>query len=222
VVELIGIKALTFDCYGTLIDWETGILEVLRGWAERRGIAVSDEELLRAFAREESEMERVMAGVPYRDILRAVMNQIAHDFGADAYPEDADALATSVGDWPPFPDSTQALGILKRSFKLAIISNVDRASFARTQEKLGVEFDAVITAEDAGAYKPDHRPFLFALGVMEEMGIGRHEILHVAQSLFHDHVPARALGLRTVWVDRRRGKPGWGAIFVSPLSLRKE
>ena len=210
-MEFGGFKILTFDCYGTLIDWETGILRVLRLWAREHSLAASDNELLRVFAREESELERMMSGVLYPDVLRAVMNQIAVDYDVEPNPEDADALARSVGDWPPFPDSAAALARLKRRFKLGIISNVNHASFAHSDEKLGIDWDLVITAEDAGAYKPDRRPFQMAFDVLEEMGIEKGEILHVAQSLFHDHVPAKELGLATVWVDRRRGLEGWGA-----------
>jgi 2-haloacid dehalogenase len=204
-------KVLTFDCYGTLIDWETGILAVLRPWAEKTGLAAGDEELLRAFAVTEAEMERMLAGVLYRDVLRRVMDEISIGFRVAPSPGDADALAASVGKWPPFPDTVEALRSLKRRYKLAVISNVDHASFAGTDKQLGIDFDLVVTAEDAGAYKPDQRPFLLAFEHLEQMGIAREEILHVAQSLFHDHLPAKALGLSTVWVDRRKGKQGWGA-----------
>ena len=210
-MEFERFKILTFDCYGTLIDWETGILRVLRPWAERHSLVASDDKLLRAFAREESEMERMMSGVLYPDVLRAVMNQVAAAFDVEPDPEDADALAHSVADWPPFPDSAAALAKLKRRFKLGIISNINHASFAHSDEKLGIDWDLVVTAEDAGAYKPDPRPFQMAIEVLEEEGIEKGEILHVAQSLFHDHVTAKALELATVWVDRRRGLEGWGA-----------
>lgn len=211
MLDFSSVRALTFDCYGTLIDWETGIATVLRSWANRNGFVADEEELLRAFAVAEAAMERVMAGVLYRDVLRAVMNDIAERFGIEPDAGDAMALADSVGGWPPFPDSHEALDRLKGNFKLAIISNVDHASFSGSYDSLGITFDAIITAEDAGAYKPDHRPFLLAFEVLEEMGVGREEVVHVAQSLFHDHVPAKALGMKTVWVDRRRGKEGWGA-----------
>jgi 2-haloacid dehalogenase len=204
-------KALSFDCYGTLIDWEAGILNILRPWAKKHRFKITDEKLLEAFAAAESRVEVAMAGVRYTEVLKNVMDELCSGFGVKPNPADAKRLAESVGDWPAFPDTPLALIKLKRRFKLAIISNVDRASFARTNERLGVSFDAIITAEDAGAYKPDTRPFMVAFDVLAEMGIARAEILHVAQSLYHDHVPAKALGLTTVWVDRRRGKGGWGA-----------
>lgn len=215
-----GIKALTFDCYGTLIDWETGILSVLRPWAQERGVAASDEELLQTFSREEARCEREMPTVLYSDLLETLMAGIAERFNTRLDPGDAERLISSVGDWPPFPDTPVALRSLKERFKLAVISNVDRKSFASTNEKLGVEFDLVVTAEDAGAYKPAHTPFLLAFERLEEMGIGRGEILHIAQSLYHDHVSAKELGLRTVWVNRRRGKLGWGATPPPPKTVK--
>lgn len=212
-----SIKALTFDCYGTLIDWERGISGVLRPWSQRHNLSVSDEELLAAFAEAEPACEAEAPTALYPDVLRAVQRRLADRFGVPPSREDADILAESVGDWPAFPDTPAALRDLKGRYRLVIISNVDRASFARTNLKLGVTFDAVVTAEEVGAYKPDHRMFERALEILQGMGIERGEILHVAQSLYHDHVPAQQLGLVTCWVDRRRGKTGSGATrTVSP------
>ncbi|HUU44984.1 MAG TPA: haloacid dehalogenase type II [Acidobacteriota bacterium] len=211
---LSAIKALTFDCYGTLIDWERGIGDVLHPWAARHCITVSDEDLLAAFAEAEPACEAESPSAPYPDILRAVHRRLAHRFDVSPSRGDADALAQSVGDWPVFPDTPAALHELKKRYKLIVVSNVDRASFARTNLKLGVTFDAVITAEDVGAYKPDHRMFERAFAVLREMGVERTAILHVAQSLYHDHVPAKQLGLTTCWVDRRQGKAGSGATAV--------
>jgi len=222
MIDFTRYKALTFDCYGTLIDWETGILNVLRPWADDKGFKLTDERLLEDYAQAESKVEELMPGVLYSDLLREVMNEMAAGYGIAPDPDAAETLAMSVGEWPAFDDTAEALGKLKKKFKLVIISNVDRVSFARSNEKLGVSFDAIITAEDAGAYKPDMRPFLIAFDVLEEMGIQRGEILHVAQSLFHDHVPAKALGLATVWVDRRRGREGWGATPPPPVEVRPD
>jgi len=210
-LELAKFKALTLDCYGTLVDWERGLLAVLRGWAERNQLAAGDEELLGAFAASETRQQQAQPFRTYRQVLRAVQTDIAARFGRPARLEDAEALAHSVGDWPPFLDTTAALRQLQGHYKLVVISNVDHASFVRTQTRLGVAFDAVVTAEDVGAYKPDPRMFLRALEVMALWGIARSEVLHVAQSLFHDHAPAKRLGLATVWVDRRHGRVGWGA-----------
>lgn len=210
--NLDDIRVLSFDCYGTLIDWEAGILSVLRPWAEREGIQAEDEELLQAFAQAEQLCEVQMPDALYPDVLRVVHCHLASAFGIPGSARDADALAESVGDWPAFADSSQALQDLQKSCKLIILSNVDRRSLGRSVERLGVRFDALITAQDVGAYKPDLRMFERLLqAVGEEMGFEKKQLLHVAQSLFHDHVPARSLGLTTAWIDRRHDRSGWGA-----------
>jgi 2-haloacid dehalogenase len=210
-----GFKLLTFDCYGTLIDWEAGILAVLRPWAERSGLRASDDELLAAFGKAESAAEREAPYAVYRDILRGTMSRIATQFGKAARASEQDALALSVGDWPAFADTAESLHALHEWHKLMVVSNVDKASFARTAPKLGVRLDGLVTAEEVGAYKPDERMFRRALEVAAGWGIGPQEILHVAQSLYHDIVPAKRLGLATVWVDRRVGRPG-GAAPMAP------
>jgi len=213
------IQALTFDCYGTLVDWESGILSILRPWARREGVAGGDEALLQAFAEAEPHCEAASPGSPYPEILRAVHGRIADALGRARDSSAADALAGSVGDWPPFDDTPGALRRLAGRFRLAVISNVDRASFARTARRLGVPLDAVITAEEVGAYKPDPRMFLRAFEELRSLGIAREGIVHVAQSLYHDHAPARELGLRTVWVDRRHGRAGQGATPPAPAGV---
>ena len=122
-----------------------------------------------------------------------------------------DEFGASVRTWPAFPDSGDALAYLKRHYRLAILSNVDRASFTQSNAKLGVTFDHIFTAEDIGSYKPDLRNFEYALARLREAGVEKRAVLHVAQSLFHDHVPAKLLGLASVWIDRRAGRPGAGA-----------
>jgi 2-haloacid dehalogenase len=210
-MNLRDFDALTFDCYGTLIDWERGILDVLRPWADRQSVGVSDEALLEAFADFESHHEVATPRMLYPEILQAVFVDVARRFGVTADTTEARAFGRSVRDWPPFPDSPAALRYLKQHYKLAIISNVDRDSFAHSQTKLGVAFDAIITAQDVGTYKPALRVFEHAFEKLRPLGIERARILHVAQSLFHDHEPAKALGLRTVWVNRRAGRAGHGA-----------
>lgn len=209
-LDLSQFRVMTFDCYGTLIDWERGITRVLQRWARRNRLSLRDEELLEAFAASEAHQEQAGFRL-YPDVLRAVHQDIGKRFRKPVSQADADALAESVGEWPPFADTCEALGQLHRRYKLVIVSNVDRASFARTERQLGVAFDAVVTAEEVGAYKPDRRMFERALERAAELGASHREILHVAQSLFHDIVPAKSLGLATVWVNRRHGKPGWGA-----------
>jgi 2-haloalkanoic acid dehalogenase type II len=204
-------RVLTFDCYGTLIDWETGILEVLRPWAARAEISATDAEILGAFGEAESAAEHDLPTAIYPEILRATHRRMAKNFGVAGDGSAADLLGRSVGDWPAFADTTDALKRLQRRFKLIVVSNVDRESFARTQKQLGITFDAVVTAEEVGAYKPDARMFLRAMEVAKGFGAERGNILHVAQSLYHDHVPAKSFGLRTVWVRRPSKRGEFGA-----------
>ena len=200
-------EALTFDCYGTLIDWEAGILASLRVVLDRRELRPPDDELLEAFARHEAAVE---AGPyrRYRDVLGLALRGICSD--RDFAPSDAEVagFGGSVGDWPAFADSAAALARLKSRFRLGVITNCDDDLFAASNRRLGVTFDWVVTAQQVGAYKPSERNFEVAL---ERIGLPRDRILHVAQSLFHDHVPAHRLGLATAWIDRRGDKPGSGA-----------
>ena len=202
--------ALSFDCYGTLIDWETGLLAVLGPWARDRGLTIDDEQLLTTFASHEFRAEAEHPSDLYPEILARSFRGIGAELGADVSADDAAALATSVPDWPAFDDSRDALRTLSEQFKLIILSNVDRASFAASNERLGVEFTSVITAQDVGSYKPSARNFAALTAEARRLGVeGR--LLHVAQSLFHDHVPAQQVGLPTVWINRRHGRPGSGA-----------
>ncbi|HKX25021.1 MAG TPA: haloacid dehalogenase type II [Actinomycetota bacterium] len=196
---------LTFDCYGTLIDWETGILAALH--AAHTGWPAGDEELLQRFAVHEATAERG-AYRPYREVLARTIRGVADDFGVALTDDAAQAFSTSVGDWPPFPDSTDALLRLARRYRLGIITNCDDDLFAASNERLGVTFDWVITAQQVRSYKPSHRNFERALATIP---VPSDRILHVAQSLYHDHVPAKAVGLATAWIDRRRGRSGSGA-----------
>jgi len=200
-------ELLTFDCYGTLIDWESGILTALGGILAAHGAEVSERTLLEAYAELESEAE-APPYLTYREVLARVVDGLGLRLGFTPTPEDRAALASSIQDWPPFPDTREALRRLAGSYKLAIISNVDDDLFEGSARRIGVPFDWVVTAMRARAYKPDLKVFRVAL---EEFRIPREKILHVAQSLYHDIAPARTLGLATVWVNRRRGKPGAGA-----------
>ena len=198
---------LTFDCYGTLIDWESGILAALRAPLGAHGIAESDDDVLAAFARHEAEIE---AGPyrRYRDVLGEVLAAMVGHFGAEASAEQRATFGGSVADWPAFPDSAAALAALHERFKLGVITNCDDDLFAASQRKLGVDFDYLVTAQQAKRYKPNARGFEL---MFERVGLPPARILHVAQSLYHDHVPAKRLGLSTVWVNRREGKAGSGA-----------
>ncbi len=210
-MKLTDFDVLTFDCYGTLIDWESGILNALRPWAEKRGQAVEDSRLLGAFGRHEWVQQTARPGALYPDILAGAFLGIAGELGIAAEPGEAEAFGGSVKDWPAFPDSAEALAYLKRHYKLAVLSNIDRASLAHSNAKLGVEFDLLVTAQDVGSYKPAPAHFERALAELAGMGFGKEQILHTAQSLHHDHVPAKAMGFNTLWINRRAGKPGAGA-----------
>jgi 2-haloalkanoic acid dehalogenase type II len=204
-------EALSFDCYGTLIDWESGIAAVLEPWAIRCGLDLDREQLLAAYAATEAKAELEHPGELYRDILARSFRLLGDDVGAPVSDEDAGALAVSVSDWPAFADSHDALLALGERFKLIILSNVDRVSFAGSQARLKVDFARVITAEEVGSYKPSPRNFDALRTEVGRLGVDRGGLLHVAQSLFHDHVPAQRAGLRTVWINRRHDREGWGA-----------
>ncbi len=200
-------QVLTFDCYGTLIDWERGIVNALKPVLAKRSIQAADDEILQLYGKFESAAEHGPFR-NYRLILQDVLRRFAEHFEFDAAPEEIAGFPNSLGDWPAFPDTVEALRALSENFKLAIISNVDDDLFALSQKRLKVNFDWIITAQQVSAYKPSHQNFEFAL---QKIGFPKTQILHVAQSLFHDHVPAKELGFSTVWIDRRAGKSGAGA-----------
>lgn len=202
---------LSFDCYGTLIDWENGLLAALAPWRRREKIEASDREVLEAFAAFEARQQAETPAMLYPEILAAVMKALGSRFGGAVADADAQAFGRSIADWPAFPDSADALAYLKRHYKLVILSNVDRESFRASNARLGVEFDAIHTAQDIGSYKPSPANFAYLVARLGEQGIGPERILHTAQSLFHDHIPAKAAGLATCWIDRQRGKKGHGA-----------
>lgn len=210
-MKITDFEALSFDCYGTLIDWEAGIGSVLRDWADRRGLDMTTEELLVAYADQEAQAARNHPTDPYPSILSRAMRGLGKQLDTEVSFDDSHALATSVPDWPAFPDSADALEQLSRHFKLIILSNIDNESFAASNAKLGVTFDAIITAEDVGSYKPAPGNFDALDHRIDSMGIPRDRLLHVAQSLFHDHVPAKERGMTTVRINRRHADPGWGA-----------
>ncbi|MCX8101055.1 MAG: haloacid dehalogenase [Geminicoccaceae bacterium] len=207
-MRLDRIAVLSFDCYGTLIDWEKGILEALGPWRVRTGLAVDAETLLAAFAREESAQEAETPSLRYDLLLARVGERLGRRFDAPMRPEEMRAFGASVGDWPPFPDSGEALGRLARHVPLVVLSNVDEASIRRSAAKLGDPFAAILTAETIGSYKPDLRNFAYLLGFLAGRGWPREGLVHVAQSLYHDHAPAAAMGIASVWIDRRAGKAG--------------
>lgn len=202
---------LSFDCYGTLIDWEAGITAVLGPWARRHQPDLTDEDVLVAYSGNEAEVEAAFADMVYSDVLQEAFRRTGAALGFAVTDAEAASLGSSVGDWPAFPDSAEALARLKQHCRLIILSNVHREGFAASNRRLGVEFDAILTAQDIGSYKPNPANFDALLAKADEMGVPEGRLLHVAQSLFHDHVPAKAKGLPSVWINRRHDQPGWGA-----------
>ena len=202
--------ALTFDCYGTLIDWEAGIVAAFRAVLDPAGVEIADDELLERFAVVEARLE---AGhyLPYRTILASAVRTIGRDLGIEVSDDQAARFGGSVVDWPAFEDSTRSLKRLRRHFKLGVLTNCDDDLFAASGRRLGVDFDWVLTAQQLGAYKPNPHNFEALREELHRSGIAAARILHVAQSLYHDHVPAKRLGFRTAWIDRRHDRPGSGA-----------
>ena len=211
-------NVLSFDCYGTLVDWEGGIAAALAPLVTRLGSVIPQEQLLQTFARYESLEEQAAPGLRYAQLLGKVYERLALEWQVAVADGEAAAFGASVAEWQPFADTVEALRYLKQHYQLVILSNVDRHSFAATARYLGVRFDAVYTAEDIGSYKPALQNFSYLIEhVEQQLNCHKHQLLHVAQSLYHDHVPANHLGLASAWIDRRHATPGAGATpVVSP------
>ena len=207
MLKLADYEVLSFDCYGTLIDWESGLLTALEPALTAHGLTVPDQTVLELFARLETR-ETQSSYRPYAEILGDVMAGLGRELGFTPTGPDLGLLADSLADWPVFADTREALAALAARYRLAIISNIDDALFAHSARRLGVSFDWVVTAQQVRSYKPSVNNFQQALA---RFGVPRERVLHVAQSLFHDIGPAASLGLSTVWVNRRKGRPGSGA-----------
>jgi 2-haloacid dehalogenase len=219
-MQLTDFKALTFDCYGTLIDWETGLYAALQPLLKRGGVTLKREDVLATFARHESAQEATTPQMVYSELLTEVHRRLAREWKVSEDEKEAVAFGKSVPDWPAFADTVASLQYLQRYYKLVILSNVDRDSFAGTNRLLAVAFDAVCTAQDIGSYKPDPHNFAYLINKVAELGVMKRNILHTAQSLFHDHVPAQSAGLSSAWIDRRHQADGWGAT-VPPAGTPK-
>lgn len=209
-MQLTDFKALSFDCYGTLIDWESGMVQALSGLSDRVP-GLTRNQILEAHARHESGQQAQTPGKRYSDILAIVYKRLAEEWGIHVTVDECEAYGRSVRNWPAFPDSPGALQYLKKYFKLIILSNVDNRTFSFSNERLQVEFDAIYSAEDIGAYKPSDRNFEYLLAQTPALGLKPTDILHTAESLFHDHVPANRHGLATCWIYRRHDQEGFGA-----------
>ena len=210
-MQLKDFKILTFDCYGTLIDWETGILTALQPLTDRLRESFSHDYILETHAYYESTQQAQTPAMCYRDILSIVYKRLAEEWQISVPWQECLQYGSSVQHWPAFPDSTESLKYLKQYYKLVILSNVDNQSFAASNEKLAVTFDAVYTAEDVGSYKPANINFSYLLNNLQQLGVEKSDILHTAESMFHDHKPANYHELHSCWIYRRHAKQGFGA-----------
>ncbi len=210
--RLSDFEILTFDTYGTLIDWEAGLLAALSGLTARVDRPPPDEDVLEQFAAAESAQQSATPALRYSDLLAAIHDRLAADWGVSVAPGEAAEFGASVGAWPAFADAAEALRYLGRQHTLITLTNCDRASYRGSDKRLGEPWDAIYTAQDVGAHKPSPKNFEYLIErVATDFGKPQSAILHVAQSLFHDHVPATSIGLKTAWIDRRHGAEGHGA-----------
>jgi 2-haloacid dehalogenase len=207
VLDFERFDVLTFDCYGTLIDWETGILKALKSVLQEVGRPAADNGILNIYADIEAGLEADEYR-SYKETLRNIISELGERMDFKPNPAQREYLVKSLPDWPVFYDTVASLRAFKKKYKLAVISNIDNDLFEQTAKKLDVPFDWVITAEQVGSYKPSLKNFEYAF---EKICVPRDKILHVAQSIYHDIVPASKLGLATVWVNRRKGRQGFGA-----------
>jgi len=219
-MKLTDYEVLTFDCYGTLIDWESGIFNALKPLLAKVANKPGRDTALEIFAQYEATQERATPDKLYPELLSAVHAQLRSHWDVEGNGELDRQFGQSVAHWPAFADSALSLAYLKQHYQLVILSNIDRASFAASNEKLGVEFDAIYTAEDIGSYKPDARNFEYMLEHLKRRGVNKADILHTAQSLHHDHVQATAFGLASNWIDRRHGVEGYGATVPPQQDVR--
>lgn len=210
-MRLSDFKILTFDVYGTLIDWESGMIAGLKPLTDRLATPLGRDRILEAHAFHESTQQRWTPAMPYTRLLATVYRRLAEEWQIPVTWEECLTYGQSVEHWPAFPDSAAALAYLQQHFKLCVLSNVDAASFKFSNAKLGVTFDHVFTAEDVGSYKPADRNFEYMLEHLARVGLGKADILHTAESMFHDHQPANRHGLTNAWIYRRHAQEGFGA-----------
>ena len=213
MIDFDDIEWVSFDCYGTLVDWETGISAAVGEVLEARGIVKSRAEILALYAAIEPGVQDSESFLKYRRVLRGVMASIGEELGFECTESELDCLATTLPDWPVFPEVVDALRTLKERYRLAVISNVDDDLFAGTATVLGVDFDVVVTAEQVGSYKPNLSNFHTGAA---RMGVDRRKWLHVAESLFHDVAPANRLGVKSVWVNRADRGGGTRVVDAAP------
>ncbi|MEM8798248.1 MAG: haloacid dehalogenase type II [Pseudomonadota bacterium] len=210
-MQLKDFKALTFDVYGTLIDWESGMIAGLKPLTDRVERELSRNEILEMHGRYESQTQRWTPAKRYSELLPVVYRRMAEEWGVAVTWDECAAYGRSVKDWPAFDDSAKALAYLKQHYKLIVLTNCDNESFQASNDKLGVHFDGVYTAEDIGSYKPQDRNFDYMIHNLANIGVAKGDILHTAESLFHDHQPANRHGLANCWIYRRHSDEGFGA-----------
>jgi len=210
-MKLTDFKALTFDVYGTLIDWETGMVNGLKPLTDKVSHALSRNDILEAHAHYESSTQRQTPTKLYSDILAVVYKRLAEEWGVEVSWTDCLTYGACVEHWPAFEDSVASLQYLKKHFKLVVLSNIDNVSFTHSNKKLQVNFDAAYTAGDIGSYKPAPGNFEYMIDNLARLGVAKNEILHTAESMFHDHAPANCFGLANCWIYRRHDQEGFGA-----------
>jgi putative hydrolase of the HAD superfamily len=210
-MKLHDFKVLTFDCYGTLIDWESGMVAALAPLTDKLDGRLTRDQILEAHARYESGQQKQTPYKKYSELLAIVYKRLAEEWEVSASWNECTNYGKSIKDWPAFPDTVDALRYLKQHYKLVILSNVDNESFSASNKKLGVEFDAIYTAEDIGGYKPSDDNFEYMLAKLKSLGYEKSDILHTAESMFHDHTPANKHGLKSCWIYRRYEQDGFGA-----------
>ena len=210
-MKLSKFKVLAFDVYGTLIDWESGMVTALKPLTDKVSQSLTRDDILQAHAYHESTTQSWTPGKKYFDLLAVVYRRLAEEWGVEVTWEQCQAYGLSVRQWPAFDDSWEALSYLKKHYQLVVLTNTDNVSFSGSNARLGVHFDGVYTAEDIGSYKPADRNFDYMLETLARKGIAKADILHTAESMFHDHGPANKFGLSNCWIYRRHATEGFGA-----------
>lgn len=215
-IDLSRYDAVTFDCYGTLIDWDTGVANFLGPWAVRSDFEGTVTDVIARFAMHQRAQQQSSPFKNYRSVIHDALAAAIGELGGRISADELDSFSRNVGTWPAFTDTIDALRQLKRAGKhLGVISNVDNSSFDETHGHLGDLIDTVVTAEMVRTYKPDPRMFDALFGALEKKHIDRSRVLHLAQSRFHDVAPGNQIGLDVVWIDRRHGRPGHGVTIAS-------
>ncbi|MAI59161.1 MAG: haloacid dehalogenase type II [Rhodobacteraceae bacterium] len=217
-MKLNDFKVLAFDVYGTLIDWESGMVSALKPLTDRVKKKLSRDDILEAHAHHESTTQIWNPTKKYSDLLAVVYRRLAEDWGVGVNWAECEVYGLSVQQWPAFCDSVDALNYLKQHFKLVVLTNTDNQSFQGSNARLGVTFDSVYTAEDIGSYKPNDRNFGYMLTALGRQGIEKSDILHTAESMFHDHAPANKHLVPNCWIYRRHDKKGFGAT-MDPVKM---